>query len=132
MRETHRTFTLARHLQDNKSKATSSDDCKTKWTQKQRHNHHKQWEVHYYNRSATTEAPSCGQYLHSVCDQLSVLLPTVPVMSLRVSSLAWVKIPATKCQNTILRVQSPVQSGQYQYLEYQYLSLEVTIFCIEF
>ena len=74
------------------------------------------------------EPVACGQYLQSVCDQLSVLLPTVPVMSLRVSSLAWVKIPATKCQNTILRVQSPVKSGQYQYLQYQYLSLEVTIF----
>ena len=74
------------------------------------------------------EPVTCGQYLQSVCDQLSVLLPTVPVMSLLVGSLAWVKIPATKCQNTILRVQSPVKSGQYQYLEYQYLSLEVTIF----
>ena len=74
------------------------------------------------------EPVTCGQYLQSVCDQLSVLLPTVPVMWLRISSLAWAKIPATKCQNTILRVQSPVKSGQYQYLEYQYLSLEVTIF----
>ena len=27
-----------------------------------------------------------------------------------------------------MRVWSPVKSGQYQYLEYQYLSLEVTIF----
>ena len=30
MRESHRTFTLARHLQDNKSKATRYDDCKNR------------------------------------------------------------------------------------------------------
>ena len=59
---------------------------------------------------------------------MSVLLPRVPVMSLKVSSVTRVNIPATKWRITILRVWSPVKSGRYQYLEYQYLSLEVTIF----